>query len=478
MGLDLRFSGEDYTAPQKTTYQDFKQALDTELKKSAEGFVRIGYLLKVARDTEILKESGYASVTDFAKAEYNLSPDMVSRFMAINDRYAVDGYSDQLEKKYQKYGYAKLTELLTLPAEIAEEIPADLSRREIQQIKSEYREEQKISDMEVYMEGLDDPQEGTTCAQVVRGYYKDHPEDYLKIHAVLQGMKGRNMAAEEAADRILNEWAPSGIQTIITRIPGKGKVMMSIDTAREDVTITNMRTQEKESGTKEMIAAAVSALCGGSDAKEAWSKAFGEAFPEIAPVQKKPDRVKVPKKEEKYTDAGGNTIIPEKNSLGNEGKCPDGTPAAVVPDEVSTGQIIGSGTYKPLTEEQKYNRQQNKLDQESKERLREIKEENDRLPSEQAPVVHEIKLASLFYDDVASGRKTFELRKNDRGYKVGHWLSMNEYTGGEYTGRTIEAEIVYMLEDYTGLEDGYCILGIRVSGEIIEPAAGARNAPE
>lgn len=48
------------------SYQEYKQELDTELKKTAEGFVRIGYLLKVARDTNILAESGYKNVVDFA----------------------------------------------------------------------------------------------------------------------------------------------------------------------------------------------------------------------------------------------------------------------------------------------------------------------------------------------------------------------------------------------------------------------------
>lgn len=38
------------------TYREFKSALDIELKNQAEGFVRTGYLLKKARDTEILKE--------------------------------------------------------------------------------------------------------------------------------------------------------------------------------------------------------------------------------------------------------------------------------------------------------------------------------------------------------------------------------------------------------------------------------------
>ena len=70
----------------KGTYSEFKEQLDTELKKSVESFVRIGYLLKIARDTEILYESGYLSVVEFAKAEYNLSKDQVSRFIAINDK--------------------------------------------------------------------------------------------------------------------------------------------------------------------------------------------------------------------------------------------------------------------------------------------------------------------------------------------------------------------------------------------------------
>ena len=45
-----------------TDYQEYKAALDAELQQSAESFVRIGYMLKLARDTDILTGSGYASV--------------------------------------------------------------------------------------------------------------------------------------------------------------------------------------------------------------------------------------------------------------------------------------------------------------------------------------------------------------------------------------------------------------------------------
>lgn len=73
---------------------------------------------------------------------------------------------------------------------------------------------------------------------------------------------------------------------------------------------------------------------------------------------------------------------------------------------------------------------------------------------------HEVKIAESYFDDVASGKKPFELRKNDRGYEEGNSLKLREFKDGEYTGRTVEADIIYILEGYTGLQEGYCILGI------------------
>ena len=44
-------------------YADFKQTMDTVVEEVEEGFVKIGYLLKVARDTAVLQESGCATVS-------------------------------------------------------------------------------------------------------------------------------------------------------------------------------------------------------------------------------------------------------------------------------------------------------------------------------------------------------------------------------------------------------------------------------
>lgn len=74
--------------------------------------------------------------------------------------------------------------------------------------------------------------------------------------------------------------------------------------------------------------------------------------------------------------------------------------------------------------------------------------------------VHEIKIANCYFEDVKQGIKKFELRKNDRDYKVGDKLKMMEFKDGEYTGRIINAVITFMLDDYEGIKEGYCILSI------------------
>lgn len=120
------------------------------------------------------------------------------------------------------------------------------------------------------------------------------------------------------------------------------------------------------------------------------------------------------------------------------------------------------------TEEERYSEEQAAIDRETERKLREMRQEEkmNHLPSDQAQPeekVHEVKLAAMYYDDVKTGKKTFELRKNDRNYKEGDKLHMLEFKDGRHTGRTISADIVYLLEEYTGLTEGYCILGIRVT---------------
>ena len=75
---------------------------------------------------------------------------------------------------------------------------------------------------------------------------------------------------------------------------------------------------------------------------------------------------------------------------------------------------------------------------------------------------HELKILPKWYENVESNKKNFEIRRNDRDFKVGNTLVLQEYEEGSYTGRQITRKIQYIYQgngDY-GLSEGYCILGL------------------
>ncbi|MDZ5759364.1 ASCH/PUA domain-containing protein [Carnobacterium maltaromaticum] len=74
--------------------------------------------------------------------------------------------------------------------------------------------------------------------------------------------------------------------------------------------------------------------------------------------------------------------------------------------------------------------------------------------------VHELKIASEFFEAVKDGRKKFEIRKNDRNYQEGDILILKEYDPITqlFSGEAIKVEISYM-PDFP-LQDGYVVFGI------------------
>lgn len=138
---------------------------------------------------------------------------------------------------------------------------------------------------------------------------------------------------------------------------------------------------------------------------------------------------------------------------------------------VKTGTCTKCDQYKNRaeaykTEEQRYSEEQDAIDRETAKKLREQAENEkmNNLPSDKPKTekIHNIKIGATFFEDVINRKKTFELRKNDRNYKKGDILEMSEYKDGKTTGRKTKALVTYMLEEYEGLEEGYCIMGISV----------------
>ena len=294
-------------------YAEYKQELRTELEKTSEGFVRIGYLLKVARDTDILKTSGYSDYLDFANGEFGLDKSMVSRFIRINDRFSEEGNSDRLLEQYRGFGYSKLALMLRIPEVITEELSPEYTKAEIQAIKDEIDEERQKSEVEHFEENMSEimnPTEDSLLCRVLRAIGGDNPEIYCKIWNYMSDANAGILGVKEI-------FKPLDQQTYVTRVPGEGKVILI---AKEDlVSITVARTETKTQHQWDDVLMGwleVMIMCtedGDSfvKAEDAYQATYGkpieEKKPEVAPVQ--PKRVETPKKPDKPK----NEKKPEKN---------------------------------------------------------------------------------------------------------------------------------------------------------------------
>jgi len=79
------------------------------------------------------------------------------------------------------------------------------------------------------------------------------------------------------------------------------------------------------------------------------------------------------------------------------------------------------------------------------------------------PKIHKLKTVPPYFQDVASGIKTFEIRFDDRHYRVGDRLILLEYfpETNLYSGLEYHADVVYILSDFPAIQKGYVILGIK-----------------
>lgn len=76
--------------------------------------------------------------------------------------------------------------------------------------------------------------------------------------------------------------------------------------------------------------------------------------------------------------------------------------------------------------------------------------------------VHNLKIKPEYFNDVISGRKTFEVRYNDRNFKVGDIIVLEEFDSKGYTGKYINSEITYVLSDVEYTKENYVVLGFKL----------------
>ncbi len=83
-------------------------------------------------------------------------------------------------------------------------------------------------------------------------------------------------------------------------------------------------------------------------------------------------------------------------------------------------------------------------------------------PVSPIPADHELKVWPEYFAGLVSGAKSFEVRRDDRGFAVGQVLRLREWSAdGGYSGRELRARVTYLLRGPAfGVEAGHVVMAL------------------
>jgi hypothetical protein len=441
----------EYTQLTLDDYIQCKNDIKNNLGTIVKSFVRIGWLLTRIDKSGAYKNDGYSTIYEFAQAEYGMNKSGTSRFKKIYEKYSVPGDTPELRDEYKDFNQSQLTEMLQIPEEDYEMLRPEGNKEDFRELKRFNKENDSNPENLWSWKEAKTPEEKLKAA--IQEFFRENKE-------ILNDLYGKNLSVEEFAEEI----CPSG-----SRSYRKGTVFLMFYSLDQGIMVkifgeapTKMTYQEFADHTKQIFD---TAAAGG----RTWDSYFGERNVEPDKTLEEPDH----SGEDTSMVPEQNTEIPEQilPNVGQENDIPGR-------DDQIPGQdnIQNHPEYMPpelkvapaqRTEEQKYNDRQARLDRESKKKLQEQEDEEKMqyLPSDEPRKTKQLRMASSYYDDILTGNMSFWFCKDDH-FHIGDSLDLMEFKEGRHTGRTIRTEITYILNDYTGLEDGYCILSIKVTGAI------------
>ena len=424
----------EYTQITLNDWMEMKQKLKQELLGVKQSFVRIGYALRKIDDAKLYEQDGYKSVAEFAKAEYGLEGSTVSRFMSINREYSIDGYSERLKPEYADFNRSQLEEMLKLPEADREMITPDTARKEIRDIK-------KFNHAE--------PQEGIAddVTDLIRHFGKDNADTLKKLYQC-----GIADNLYENIDRLIEIVNPGGSRSYrkglfflmfhedCLKYKKYGQTPQRMEYREFFERILDVFGDEPEEETMEGVTEAEHERTDSEHEREVEELA---AEPQRDSRVEREDPERGEHEQERTGQPDPKVEEPEKTVISPAKKTEE--------KEETVPEIIESETE---IEESVPKIMENVVEIEE-----DVPEISENVIETEVKVTHQIKLGAEFFDDAAAGRKSFELRKNDRNYKEGDMLEMEEIKDGKKTGRKCSKRIVYMMENFEGLENGYCILG-------------------
>lgn len=83
---------------------------------------------------------------------------------------------------------------------------------------------------------------------------------------------------------------------------------------------------------------------------------------------------------------------------------------------------------------------------------------------------HTLKCWPEPFEAMKDGRKPFEIRRNDRDYKVGDILLLQEWRPADekFTGRELIREVVFILDNPRfGIKKGFVVMAVKPRGILV-----------
>ena len=440
----------EYTQLTLDDYIQCKNDIKNNLGSIVKSFVRIGWLLTRIDKSGAYKNDGYSTISEFAQAEYGMNKSGTSRFMKIYEKYSVPGDTPELKDEYKDFNQSQLTEMLQIPEEDYTMLHPEANKEDFRELKRFNKENDSNPENLWSWKEAKTPEEKLKAT--VLEFFRENKE-------ILNDFYGKNLNAKDFAEEI----CPSG-----SRSYRKGTVFLMFYTLEQGIMVkifgeapTKMTYQEFANHTKQIFDAAAAG-------DETWDSYFGERNVEPNKTLEEADHngedtEMIPEQNTEILEQMPSNAGQQDDILRQENQIPGQDNIQNHPEYMPEPKVAPA----QRTEEQKYNDRQARLDRESKKKLQEQEDEEkmQHLPSDEPRKTKQLRMASSYYDDILAGNMTFWFCKDDH-YHVGDSLDLMEFKEGRHTGRTIQAESTYILTDYTGLEDGYCILAIKVAGAV------------
>ena len=81
------------------------------------------------------------------------------------------------------------------------------------------------------------------------------------------------------------------------------------------------------------------------------------------------------------------------------------------------------------------------------------------------PTTHTLKTEPQYFCDTWALKKKFEIRQNDRNFRIGDLVILKEFNPlyNSYTGREVHGKIEYFFDKFPALKPTYCVFSFRIT---------------